>query len=434
MLQRAECNMKPGRVWILLGLNLIGLLGTAFICLAAGDAWTSKADMPTPRSGLSTVVVNGKIYAIGGTDMQMAWQIGNRWMFGSSVVEEYDPVRDIWTKKTNMPALMTNPSINIANGKIYVIGGTEGMMRQSSTVEEYDPATDTWTQKADMPTSRSGIATAVVNERIYAIGGMMIQAAGARIGRTTLSTVEEYDPITDIWTQKADMPTPRSEVSTAVVNGKIYVFGGMDMQAAGVRMGQAALSTVEEYDPATDTWTQKADIPTPRLSPSVIVVGKKIYVIGGAEGMMAASSIVEEYDPARDIWTEKTDIPTPRTDVSISVADGKIYVIGGSEAQAAGAGMRQEIVLSTVEEYDPVRDNWEQKEDMPTARSGLSTSTVNGKIYAVGGAAIEADQGRVGQSISLSTVEEYTPEGWSPFSVSPRGKLATVWGAIRRGE
>ncbi|MYE88330.1 hypothetical protein F4X33_04960, partial [Candidatus Poribacteria bacterium] len=30
------------------------------------------------------------------------------------------------------------------------------------------------------------------------------------------------------WTQKADMPTPRMQLATAVVNGKIYAIGGLN--------------------------------------------------------------------------------------------------------------------------------------------------------------------------------------------------------------
>jgi len=52
-----------------------------------------------------------------------------------------------------------------------------------------------------------------------------------------------------------------------------------------------------------------------------------------------------------------------------------------------------------VEEYDPAMDTWTRKADMPTARSALSTSAVNGKIYAIGG--------YVGGGTPLSTVEEY---------------------------
>jgi len=52
---------------------------------------------------------------------------------------------------------------------------------------------------------------------------------------------------------------------------------------------------VEEYDPVTDTWTRKADMPTARLSHSASVVNEKIYVIGGWN-LGVVFSTVEEYD------------------------------------------------------------------------------------------------------------------------------------------
>jgi hypothetical protein len=48
-----------------------------------------------------------------------------------------------------------------------------------------------------------------------------------------------------IWTTKADMPTGRWELSTCVVDGKIYAIGG-----AGP--SYQALRTLEVYDPVTD--------------------------------------------------------------------------------------------------------------------------------------------------------------------------------------
>jgi hypothetical protein len=59
----------------------IGLLGVSSMSLAEEGTWRKRAEMPTPRAGLSTCVVNGKIYAIGGAnDRQLL-----------STVEEYDP-------------------------------------------------------------------------------------------------------------------------------------------------------------------------------------------------------------------------------------------------------------------------------------------------------------------------------------------------------
>ncbi|GAG26877.1 unnamed protein product, partial [marine sediment metagenome] len=88
--------------------------------------------------------------------------------------------------------------------------------------------------------------------------------------------MEEYDPATDTWTTKAPMPTKRATLGASAVNGIIYVIGGVS--------GFTVFSTVEAYDPATDTWTTKADMPTRRCFHPTSAINGKIYAIGGALG------------------------------------------------------------------------------------------------------------------------------------------------------
>lgn len=241
----------------------------------ATDTWTRKADMPTARNGLSTSTVNGIIYAIGGWGGNVL-----------STVEAYDPATDEWTKKADMlTARSDHLATSVVNGKIYAIGGWVGV-GFTSRVEEYDPAKDTWTKKTDMPTARGLFSASAVNGRIYAIGGWN----GIGMGR--LSTVEEYDPATDRWTKKTDMPAPRSDLATSVVNGKIYAIGG----CIGPPQAPQPSSIVEEYDPVTDTWTRKADMPTARGFLSASAVNGKIYAIGGWMLPNVYLSTVEEYD------------------------------------------------------------------------------------------------------------------------------------------
>ena len=45
-------------IWRRATLTLIAVLGFAAIGGAQQDTWTKKADMPTPRTGLSTSVVS----------------------------------------------------------------------------------------------------------------------------------------------------------------------------------------------------------------------------------------------------------------------------------------------------------------------------------------------------------------------------------------
>lgn len=342
--------MKRHIASILVFLILTGLLGFHSISLAR-DKWTEKADMPTARDNLSTSVVNGKIYAIGGS-----------------------------------------------------IGLVGGVAVPTAAVEEYDPATDTWIKKTDMPTPRWGLSTSTVDGKIYAIGGK-------KFGNI-LSTVEEYDPVTDKWTKKADIPTARMWLSTSVVNGKIYAIGGWD---------GSSLATVEEYDPKTDKWMkkEKADMPTARSALSSSVVKGRIYAIGGRTeppgiGFMSHST-VEEFNPLTNKWTRKADMPTARGHLSSSVINGKIYAIGGASVRMA--------YYPTVEEYDPEMDRWAKKSDMPTARNGLATSVVNERIYAVGGSNFQLGG-------SLSTVSEYSSR-FSSLGVEAKGKLPTSWGGIK---
>jgi len=126
------------------------------------------------------------------------------------------------------------------------------------------------------------------NGKIYAIGGNVINGP-------VLSTVEEYDPVTDRWKKKNDMPNIRANGGISVVNGKIYIIGG-----ATWNFGVPALPIVEEYDPIVDKWTRKTDIPTARLLCSSSAVGGKIYTIGGEDfvnGNSIIYSTVEEYTP-----------------------------------------------------------------------------------------------------------------------------------------
>ncbi len=306
-----------------------------------------------------------------------------------------------WTKKADMLNARRSSAVGVVDGKIYVIGGQGSDGRNVAHVEVYDPVKDTWSKKSNMPTPRYCLFAGVVNGEIYAIGG------GSR-------KVEVYNPAMDEWTKKADMPTARSCSTVGVVDGKIYVIGG----TMAVGAPWPGISTVEEYNPVTNTWAKKADMPTPRLDLGGSVVDGKIYAIGGTSRNLVPVSIVEVYDPANDTWTEKKSMPTARGWLSTTVVNGKIYAIGGG-------GLANP--LPTVEVYDPATDTWTKEADMPTARGCLSTCAVGGKIYAIGGSALRD----LLFALDRGIVEEYDT-GLLPKSIDAKDKLPTKWGEVRQ--
>ena len=277
-----SANVVDGKIYVMGGTDTIyrvnsDYFSTVWMYDPSTDTWTQKADMLRGRGRFDSSVVDGKIYAIGGSPR------GNSDL---ATVEMYDPSTDTWTRKADLPRARCFLSASVVQGKIYVIGGkTYPSENMVSTVEEYNPATDTWTRKADMPVARGEHSASVIDGKIYVIGGVT-----GTFG-PVVSTVEVYDPATDTWTRKADMPTARFFISTSVVNGMIYTIGG------GNAWGPS-LSMVEVYDPITDTWTSKGDIPTARATHSASVVDSKIYVIGGTLGIepWVPTSTVEEYD------------------------------------------------------------------------------------------------------------------------------------------
>jgi len=240
------------------------------------------------------------------------------------------------------------------NGKIYVAGGTNGTYYLNS-VEEFDPVNNIWTQKAPMSKKRSGVGIIEAdNGKIYAIGGFD--------GNSYLNSVEEYDPVSNTWTLKANMKTPRSNFGIALSGGKIYVMGGYNGNT---------LRSVEVYDPNTNTWTYADDMPTARSNFAAGVVNGKITVMGGVFDNDNLKS-VEEYDPSTDKWTVKNNLPSSISDFSVCAADGKLFIIGGRDS-------------NQIIKYDPLTCSQTKAAELPSTLYGHASVYQNGKIYIFGG-------------------------------------------------
>lgn len=283
------------------------------------------------------------------------------------------------------------------NGKIYNIGGYyhNNGVKYASNVDEYDPSTDKWIIKSNLPKARAIMGIASVNHKIYIFGGLE--------NGTPVKTVEEYDPVTNSWSKKTDMPTAKYGMGVAVVDNKIYVIGGQD--------GRNFFNTVEEYDPLTDTWTKKNNMPSARTG-SAVTFNQKIYMIGGANtngSYNVPLKTVEEYDPLTDTWTKKTDMPIAKGAPAVAIHD-KIYVIGGFVISRGSNSYSDST--STVEEYTPSSDTWRTVKSLNIARYNHSATVLNDKIYAVAGA--KTGSGSVSY---LKSTEVFTPPVTTPDTI-----------------
>ena len=168
--------------------------------------------------------------------------------------------------------------------------------------------------------------------RLYAV-------AGCTPGTQLLSSVETYDPATNSWTLVTSVRArgwfgeggARCEHAVAVLDGKLYVLGGSNGRD---------INLVESYDPYADVWQTMApmrQVTTRRIA--AVALRGKLYVVGGRS--------VERYDPATDEW-EFPLMPwlMERSNVGVGGLDGKVYFVGGY--------MRgDDTYLNAVEQYDP---------------------------------------------------------------------------------
>ncbi len=234
---------------------------------------------------------------------------------------------------------------------------------QAPTIAAASPvpvAPQRWQEHAAMPTARSGLAVASQENQIYAIGGE------TEVGVT--SVVERYDLVTNTWTGLASKPTAVTDVSAAVVGGRIYVPGG--------RLASGAVTNILEiYDPRLDRWEQGAALPIALSAYALVAFEGKLYLFGGWDGEHFLASVYE-YDPDQDAWGAGSPMPTVRGFAGAAVAGGIIYVLGGYDGKEA---------LVVNEEYLPNRDTWSPRAPLPVGRYVMGVASIADIIYVVGG-------------------------------------------------
>jgi N-acetylneuraminic acid mutarotase len=350
-------------LYVVGGYDGTNALNTAEKYNPATNTWTPIAPMSAPRMGLGVGVVNGILYAVGGS---------SSFAGSSTTMEAYDPVTNTWAPKASMNTARWQAGvvgIDGINGKLYVVGGYNGA--GLATVEEYDPSTNTWTTKTSMPTTRWELSLGVINNNIYAVGGWS--------GTAALNTVEEYNPNLDSWATKTSMPTARFTSLSGVINNLLYVVGGGDSAIS------TGLAKVEAYDPGADSWTTRSDMPTPREFAAGAVLNSSLYALGGSQSISGNPPLatVEAYIPPETVTWASSDLPVATIDPN-GLATVALSLLPPSSTQiSATSGSISGNTTLTVDFPDLVVYS-------------LSGQLVGGNIYA------SDTEGNIGNSVAFA--------------------------------
>lgn len=297
--------------------------------------------------------------------------------------------RGRWIKLAPFPEPCPELIGAVANGKMYVFGGLLGTSVKG-LVYAYDPASNTWTKKKNMPLAAHHVMAVGYGDKVYLFGGGGQLTPGGP-NWVPLDNSWEYNTANDSWSALAPMPTPRGAGVAALVGGRIYVIGGASVHPGAQLVGltptgpHRSLDTNEVYDVAKNTWQTRSPMPTARNHMAVGVVNGKIYVLGGRVGsvfvLASGTDIVEEYNPATDSWSyAKARMPTPRSGLTFATYAGKIYVVGGEY-------LNNEVVgaFRDMEAYDPIADEWSIFPPLELPRNAPAGAVIGNRLYIVSG-------------------------------------------------
>jgi len=322
------------------------------------DVWVKLAPMQQERCELGAAVVDGKIYAMGGTEITYPWPYYKE-RKAVDTVEMYDPVTNSWVYQTPMPESSNIFATAVFENKIYCIGA--GASRTLNWV--YDPASHTWESRAAAPVSMLMAQAHVVGGKIYVLGGSP---------RGFSNWV--YDPWSDNWTRGALIPGGFWG-SSVVYEDKIYVVGAyVDpsyWDGSGFNITSEVATLVQVYDPEKDTWTVTATggpycldgLFT--LSTSGLYAPPKIYCLSYSQesfgGHPVRGTVYENmaFDLETMSWKYASGLPVMRADAAMVVVDDLVYVIGGYDPYrsmfSGGSNLQPvRIVLGVVERYTPL--------------------------------------------------------------------------------
>ncbi|XP_040216859.1 actin-binding protein IPP [Rana temporaria] len=261
--------------------------------------WSTMSSLHQARSGMCTVVLEGKIYVVGGEKDSMIFDC----------VECYDPITKQWTTAPSMTQPRCGLGVCACHGAIYAMGGWVGV-EIGKSIERFSPEENSWQVVGRMSVPRYYFACCERQGLIYVVGGMSQEGL-------ELSAVEVYDPISRRWTSLPPMATRRAYVGVACLNDCLYVVGGWNE-------AQDALNTVERYSFEEELWAEVSPMKFARAGVSVVSVNGLLYAAGGRAilhnfSAPVTSDSVEVYNPHTDTWTEIGGMITSRCEGSLAV-------------------------------------------------------------------------------------------------------------------
>jgi hypothetical protein len=331
----------------------------------------------------------------------------------------------VWSAGTPLPKPLADAVALPYGFDILVAGGTgggTGTSGSSSSVYEWNGTN--WQTDLQLDQARAGAAIG----QTIGYGPIVQTSEGAQYKYTTeimvyggkgssqpTASMLNYDPNSGgDYTAGPSMGSARYDFAyaTDAATGDLYAIGGLGTS-------NTVLSTVQYYDPTTDSWSSVASLPQGVYNASAASDGEgHIFVFGGDNSSGHPIDTVYRYTIATNSWDTASSMPVAASGTSaVYAAYGMIYVVGGLSSSGA---------LSDVNWYNPVTGTWTPETSLPTAVYGAATAIdLNGNVNVIGGF----------DSTGTATATEYvSPVGPAPTDMPATPTITIAPYAVYNGQ
>ena len=281
-------------------------------------------------------------------DAIVACGVKNTWCYISSQKQWYK-LADMLSKR-----IFWSPNVSPCQGKLFRIGSSNG-----NPAECYDTLVNSWSPLRSFQQSIKFCTVVTFQGLLHVIGGVDEDD-------NRLSSVQRYNPGTNLWQEMPSLSSPRSS-SCAVSDGShLYVIGG--------NTNSGCVKTAERFDPQDKAWSGIASTLEKRNCAGGAAVNHKVFVFGGIENATALNaSFCEMYYPAVDEWNSIVIAVAPTSSfISVVSFKGEIFVSGDFQPDDPAE------IVSTCKLYiyDTVTNEWTCCSAFPKAAEGFSISSL----------------------------------------------------------
>jgi predicted Ser/Thr protein kinase len=253
-----------------------------------------------------------------------------------------------------------------AAAAIVISSGSDEAQQDRTTAATSPPlrAASAWRPLPSMPTARQNMPSAVLDGTIWVVGGLEAGSEGSR-------KLEGFDPVINAWKAGPDLPARLHHEMAVTYKDELVVIGGWIPKGANIS-GEVSDRV---FALRGGKWVELPSLNRPRAAAAAAVVGDRIVVVGGQANDRLVPT-TEVFDGKR--WSTRADIPTAREHLAAASDGHFVYAVGGRHLSSAKNS-------HALERYEPDADRWQRLPDMPTARGGLGAAIAGGRLYAIGG-------------------------------------------------